>query len=68
MDNTETKLNKKDALHIAVIVCSFIPFWGIIVAWYRKHKLIKTPLFLLYHLITLIMVAFLMLKELISSV
>ncbi len=68
MSKEQNNQKNNKALHIAVVVCSFIPFWGIIIAWYRKYNLIKTPIFLLYHLITLTIIFSLMLKNLISAV
>ena len=46
--NTE---NKNKALHIAFVMCSFIPYFGVISAWYKVYWLIKKPWFLLYHMI-----------------
>lgn len=68
MDNLEIFDKDGKALHIAFVVCSFIPFWGITIAWHKHYRFIKKPLFLLYHLITLCIVFFLLLKQLIESV
>lgn len=43
--------DKNKALHIVFVVCSFIPYFGVISAWYKVFWLIKQPLFLIYHMI-----------------
>ena len=47
----KNKINKNKALHIAFVMCSFIPYFGVISAWYKVFWLIKQPWFLLYHMI-----------------
>ena len=50
-EEKKTEVSTNKALHIAFVMCSFIPYFGVISAWYKVSWLIKQPWFLLYHLI-----------------
>ena len=51
MNKKQNKTDKNNALHIAFVVFSFIPYFGVISAWYKVFWLIKQPWFILYHMI-----------------
>jgi len=51
MSKEQNIKSKNKVLHIAFVVCSFIPYFGIISAWHKVYWLIKKPWFLLYHMV-----------------
>lgn len=48
-------INKSKIFHTVFVVCSFIPYLGVISAWYNAFWLIKQPLFMLYQIIVCIL-------------
>ena len=46
MSKEHSKINKNKTLYIAFVMCSFIPYFGVISAWCEVFWLIKQPWFL----------------------
>ena len=46
------RLRTEKLYTIFVVVCSFIPFFGVIISWFSKYNFVKYQIYAFYHAIT----------------